>query len=73
MRPTLTPVAFIFIILLMGVLAVENYLVIQAGPAARGIALEGLDFENTGSLFSQQHTGVWPGDALGNFKNPYAD
>jgi hypothetical protein len=45
----------------------------KAGPAAQGIALEGLEFENIGSLFSQQHTGVWPGDALGNFKNPYSD
>jgi hypothetical protein len=37
MRPTLTPVAFIFIILLMGVLAIGNYLVLQAGPTDQAI------------------------------------
>ena len=37
MRPTLTPVAFIVIILLMGVLAAGNYLVLQAGPIGQAI------------------------------------
>ncbi len=37
MRPGLTPVAFIVIILLMGVLAAGNYLVVQAGPIGEAI------------------------------------
>lgn len=37
MRPRLTPVAFIVIILLTGVLAAGNYLVLQAGPIAQAI------------------------------------
>ncbi len=37
MRPTLTPGAFIVIFLLMGVLAVGNYLVLQAGPLGQTI------------------------------------
>ena len=37
MRPTLTPSTFIVIILLMGVLAAGNYLVLQAGPVGQAI------------------------------------
>ncbi len=37
MRPRLAPVAFIVIILLIGVLAAGNYLVLQAGPIAQAI------------------------------------